>query len=87
MAREKKIKKPVALLAQAKAHELYARGLGKSVPIEVVRHWEKERERYLREAEKLMDGLPPAYLEEIHQRSGELARKQFEKKKRKIKKR
>lgn len=84
VGKKNRIKKPSALLTQAKAHELYVRRLGKFVSPEVVKHWVGERERHLKEAEKRMEGLPPAYLEEIDRESDEQARKMYEKKRKEI---
>lgn len=79
MGKENKIKKPAALLAQAKAHRRLAETCGKRRP-ELKKHWEREAEVLEKHATELMDGLSQSYLEEIESRSDEEAGKLLRKK-------
>ncbi len=84
MGKKRKIKKPAALLAQRKAHLQLAEEFSKLVPTEVIKHWEKEAERFEREARRLMTGLPTSYLEEIEKISDEEAKKLLRRKRKEI---
>jgi hypothetical protein len=85
MGKKRRIKKPVALLAQRKAHQRFAEEFSGLVSTEVIKHWEKEAERFEREAKRLTAGLPLSYLEEIERVSDEEAEKLLRKKRRELK--
>lgn len=84
MGKKNKIKKPTALLAQAKAHKRLAEVYGKRRP-ELKKHWEREAEVLEKRATELMEGLPQSYLEEIENRSDEEAEKLLHKKRGELK--
>lgn len=65
LGKQRKIKKPMALAAQQKAHERYVREFSKRASTELIKHWEREAARFRREVENMTKGLPRSYLEEI----------------------
>jgi hypothetical protein len=79
LGKKNKIKKPVALLAQAKTRRRLAEEYGKRSP-ELKKHWEREAKILEKHAAELMEGLPRSYLEEIENRSDEEAEKLLRKK-------
>lgn len=83
MGKKNKIKKPIALLAQAKTHRQLAEAYGKRSP-ELKKHWEREAEVLEKHAAELMEDLPRSYLEEIENRSDEEAERLLRKKREKL---
>lgn len=81
MGKKNKIKKPTALLAQAKAHRRLVETRGRLSP-ELREHWEREAETLEKSAAELMEGLPESYIEEIERRSDEEAEKLLRRKRR-----
>lgn len=79
LGKEDKIKRPTALLAQAKAHRRLAEAYGRQKP-ELKKHWEREAKVLEKRAAELMEDLPRSYLEEIDSRSDEEAGKLLRKK-------
>lgn len=79
LGKKDKIKKPTALLAQAKVHRRLAEAYGKRRP-ELKKHWEREAEVLEKHAVELMGDFPQSYLEEIESRSDEEAEKLLRKK-------
>lgn len=84
LGKKNKIKKPTALLAQAKTHRRLAEVYGKRSP-ELKKHWEREAEILEKRATELMENLPEVYIEEIETRSDEEAEKLLHKKRRELK--
>ena len=84
MGKKNKIKKPTALLAQAKTHRRLAEAYGKRSP-ELRKHWEREAEILEKRAADLMEDLPESYLEEIESRSDEEAEKLLRRKRGELK--
>lgn len=83
MGKKNRIKKPTALLAQAKAHRRLVETYGKQSP-ELRKHWEREAENLEKRAAGLMENLPEVYIEEIESRSNEEAEKILGKKRMKL---
>jgi hypothetical protein len=79
LGKKNRIKKPAALLAQAKTHRRLAEAYGKQRP-ELKKHWEREAKILEKHAAELMEDLPQSYLEEIESRSDEEAEKLLRKK-------
>ena len=84
MGKKNRIKKPTALLAQAKTHRRLVETYGKRSP-ELRKHWEHEAEILEKRAAELMEDLPEAYIEEIESRSDEEAKKLLGRKQRELK--
>ena len=85
MGKRCKIKKPAALSAQQKAHERYVKEFSGRVSNELIKHWEREADRFRREVEEVAEGLPRSYLEEIDRVSDVEAERLLQKKRKELK--
>ena len=84
MGKQRKIKKPAALLAQRKVHERYVKEFSGKVPIDLIKHWEREAERFKREVKELTEDFPRSYLEEIDRVSDAEVERLLKKKRREL---
>ena len=84
LGKQRKIKKPAALLTQKKVHERYVKEFSGRVPSDLIKHWGREAERFKREVEEMIEDFPRSYLEEIDRISDAEVERLLKKKRREL---
>lgn len=84
LGKQRKTKKPAALLTQKKVHERYVKEFSGYVPSDLIKHWKREAERFEREVKELVEDFPRSYLEEINRISDTEVERLFKKKRREL---